>query len=104
MEQTELIAFQLISQAGSARSHFLEALQLARDGDLESACEKIKIGEEELSDGHKIHAELIQKEAAGNKIEVSLLMIHAEDIMITTETLREIVKELLHMYKKLENK
>ncbi|EHL2527636.1 PTS lactose/cellobiose transporter subunit IIA, partial [Listeria monocytogenes] len=35
------------------------------------------------------------------KVEIQLLLIHAEDLLITTETLREVVTEFVHVYKKI---
>ncbi|MFY4774451.1 PTS lactose/cellobiose transporter subunit IIA [Metabacillus sp. RGM 3146] len=98
MEDMELVAFQMISQVGSARSSFMEALQFAREGNNEAANEKITEAQSFLTDGHRVHAELIRKEASGEKVEISLLVLHAEDLMISTETLGELAKEMIFMY------
>ena len=42
---------------------------------------------------------LIQKEAAGEKTELSLLFIHAEDQMAMTEMVQLFSKELIQLYK-----
>lgn len=62
---------------------------------------KLQEGSETLANGHHEHHKLIQKEASGEKVEIQLLLIHAEDLLITTETLREVVTEFVHVYKKI---
>lgn len=98
MVEMEQIAFQLISEVGSARSHLMEALQAARRSEYELAQNHVESAEQQLMNGHKIHAQLIQKEASGEGVPVTLLLLHAEDLMLTTETMRELVKEMLYMY------
>ena len=48
-------------------------------------------------DGHHAHASLIQKEAAGEKSEFSLLLMHAEDQLMTTETLKIVAEEFIEL-------
>ncbi|WP_338324929.1 PTS lactose/cellobiose transporter subunit IIA [Metabacillus mangrovi] len=99
MQDLELIPFQIISEVGAARSSFMEALMHGRKGEYAEAKEKVLEAQAYLSAGHKVHAGLVQKEAAGEEVKVTLLMVHAEDLMITTETMGEMVKEMIHMYK-----
>ena len=84
-EEMELICFQLIANSGAAKSSFVEAIQLAKKGQFEDANEKLEEAEEAFVEAHKIHAELIQKEAGGEKTEFSLLFMHAEDQLLAQE-------------------
>ncbi|WP_430308120.1 PTS lactose/cellobiose transporter subunit IIA [Robertmurraya massiliosenegalensis] len=99
-ESLEMIAFQMISNVGSAKSIVMEALYAAKEGDFELAEEKIAESQKYFVEGHKIHATLIQREAAGNKVEFSLLFMHAEDQLMSAETITELVKEMIEMYKR----
>ncbi|CGF63219.1 PTS system transporter subunit IIA [Streptococcus pneumoniae] len=47
---------------------------------------------------HKIHSNLIQKEATGEKIGFSLLFMHAEDQMASTEIIQLLSKEFIDLY------
>lgn len=47
----------------------------------------MKEGKEFFVKGHEAHAGLIQKEAAGEKTNVSLLLMHAEDQLMSAETI-----------------
>ncbi len=104
MEGMELIAFQIISAAGTARSMFVEALNLAKEGKTDEARQIISEGEECFTQGHKAHAELLSKSADGETIVMDLLMVHAEDQMMSAETYRMFAEELISLYEKLNSK
>ena len=46
MEGLELVSFQIIAAAGTARSSYVEALQAAKEGRYDDAKELIKQGDE----------------------------------------------------------
>ena len=98
-EEMELICFQLIANSGAAKSSFVEAIQLAKKGFFEGANAKLVEAEEAFFEAHKIHAELIQKEAGGEKTEFSLLFMHAEDQMASTELVQLLAQELIELYR-----
>ena len=66
-EEMELVCFQLIANSGAAKSSFVEAIQAAKKGLFEDANAQLVEAEEAFVEAHKIHAELIQKEAAEKK-------------------------------------
>ncbi|MDQ7863456.1 PTS lactose/cellobiose transporter subunit IIA [Peribacillus frigoritolerans] len=55
-----------------------------------------------MVEGHHAHSGLIQQEASGQKVEFSLLLMHAEDQMMSAETINDLVAEMIRMYR--ENK
>lgn len=63
---------------------------------------KIEESSEYLIKGHHAHTELIQKEAAGEKLDFSLIIMHAEDQMMSAETIKTLVEEIMLMYKDLK--
>jgi Phosphotransferase system cellobiose-specific component IIA len=95
MEGNELISFHIISAAGAARSSFIEAMRNIRKGNLEEAEQLIEKGKEDFNNAHLEHAALIQKEAAGDKVELDLLLVHAEDQIMSTETVLMMLEEVL---------
>jgi len=103
MEGLELTAFQIISSVGTARSSYIEAIQKAKAGDFEGAEALIKEGEEMFVEGHHAHAGLLQKEAEGGPGSVlSLLILHAEDQLMSAEAFKTIALEFIDVYKKFE--
>ncbi len=101
MEEMEMICFKIISAVGEAKSDYISALEAAKKGDYEKAEEMIRHGEECYLNGHKQHAELITKEAGGEKTEVCLLLMHAEDQLMAAETIKLLAVELIGLYKKM---
>ena len=101
MEGLELVSFQIISAVGTARSLFIEAIQEAKAGNFEAAEQKMKEGSDMFTEGHHAHASLIQQEAAGNPTTVSLLLLHAEDQLMSAEGFKIIATEFIDLYKSL---
>ncbi len=100
MEGTELLNFQIISNVGDAKSSLFEALKAAREERFEEAEKFIETAEKSLVKAHEIHTKLLQQESQGEPIEISLLLMHAEDQMMTTELLRDITEEMFLAHKK----
>ncbi|MDD3402340.1 MAG: PTS lactose/cellobiose transporter subunit IIA [Hespellia sp.] len=101
MEELELICFQLITAAGAAKSNYIEAIQCAKEGKYEEAETLIAEGDKLLTEGHGPHTDLVQKEAAGEDVHVSLILAHAEDQMMSTEVFKVLAEELIALYKKV---
>ncbi len=107
MEGLELTCFQMISYAGGAKSKFYEALSSAKNDDFEQATILLKQGQELLVQAHLEHANLIKKEANQEAIQLTLLLLHAEDQLMTTENVRDQIREMIELYqvvKDLRNK
>lgn len=101
MEGIELISFQIISAVGTARSMYIEAIQLAKAGDVEGAEKLMEEGQEVFVQGHHAHAQLIQKEASGEKTEFALLLMHAEDQLMSAEAFGILAQEFIDVYKRI---
>ena len=104
MNEIELIAFEIISNVGMGKSLAIEAIREARKENYEVAYKKIEEAKEFLLQGHHVHANLIQKEANGEKLEFSLLIMHAEDQLISAETVKDLAIEIIEIHKDLKNK
>ena len=104
MNELELVAFEIISNVGMGKSLAIEAIRSARGGNYEEAEKKIQESKEFLVQGHHAHASLIQKEAAGEKLEFSLIIMHAEDQLISAETIKDLAIEMIEMHKELTSK
>ena len=101
MEGLELQCFQIISAVGSARSMYIEAVSEAKHGDFEKAMQLIKEGEKMFNQGHIAHASLIQQEASGQPVKANLLLIHAEDQLMSAEGFKIIANELIASYRRI---
>ncbi len=103
MEGLELAAFQIISAVGIARSCYIEAIQKAKEGDFDGAKKLIGEGDEMFIEGHHAHSELLKKEAEGQTNVIQLIIIHAEDQLMSAEGFKTIALEFIDLYKRLKN-
>ena len=101
MDKLELVSFQIISCVGMAKSSYIEAIQEAKKGDFEKAKACIEEGKKLFGQAHKAHAELIQSETSGEGVTPNLLLLHAEDQMMSTETCKILAEELIESYKRI---
>ncbi len=101
MDNLELVCFQIISAVGIAKSSYIEAMKLAEKEEFDLAKAKIKEGDQEFVKGHEAHAGLIQKEASGHKVIPSILLMHAEDQLMSAETIKMMALEIIKLNQRL---
>ncbi|MCA5013316.1 MULTISPECIES: PTS lactose/cellobiose transporter subunit IIA [unclassified Enterococcus] len=99
MDGLELVAFNIISTVGTAKSKLMESMSCSRNGQFAEAETLINEANEALQAGEKEHFTVITKEAKYKTSELTLLFIHAEDQLMTTVVLRDLANELLEMNK-----
>ena len=98
MNNLEEVIFQIILHAGNGRSSSMEAIAAAKQGNFAEAREKLKEAGEELNGAHHFQTSLIQREIRGEKTEISLLMIHAQDHLMNAITMKDLATEMVDMY------
>ncbi len=98
MNEFDLRLFNIISNVGTARSNYIEAIQAVKSGNMEEAKLLMTEGSEAYSLGHQVHMELIQKEASGDTVVPTLLLIHAEDLMMSAEVFKIMAEEFTDLY------
>ena len=95
MEGIELVCFKMISALGAAKSSFMEAVQEARLGHFEEARRCIEEGDKYHAEGHEAHFGLLQQETSGEPVQLSLLLVHAEDQLMNAEFLKITAEEII---------
>lgn len=98
----EEIAMTIVGNAGEARSFAFEALRESKEGNYEKAQEYLAQSKERSLAAHELQTELICNEADGNRIEMNLLMVHAQDHLMTSILARELITEMIELYKKID--
>ena len=95
-----MIKYRQILQCGVYRkSRFV----IARNGEFDEADELIKKGESELTNAHNAQTELLAKEAQGKDIEYSIMLVHAQDHLMTTIMYERVAKEFITLYREKIN-
>ncbi|HEM6090046.1 TPA: PTS cellobiose transporter subunit IIA [Streptococcus suis] len=101
-EELQVAAFQIILHSGTARTEVHEAFAAMRAGDYETASEKLETANTELVEAHHAQTKLLQDYASGIEIKIEIIMVHAQDHLMTTMTLREVALEMLELYKRMD--
>lgn len=100
-EELQVAAFEIILNSGNARTLVHEAFDAMRTGSYELAEQKLEDANGEMLKAHQAQTELLQKYAGGVEIKIEIIMVHAQDHLMTTMTLREVALEMLELYKKV---
>ena len=96
------IATQVIIHAGNARSLVYEAFKDMEEYDFQPAEAKIVQAQEEISPAHHVQTEVIQAEARGDKVQVTLLLTHAQDTLMIAMSELQMARHMLEILKKLK--
>lgn len=102
MENKYESSFELILNAGNSKSKSLMAIESAREFNFEEAESLIKQAAEDLKAAHKSQTEMIQGEARGEKQDINVILIHAQDHLTTAMIMLEQAKEFTNIYKMLK--
>ena len=97
----EEVVLSIIMHSGEARSYSMEAITLAKEGKFDKSRELIRMADEELGYAHSSQTSLIQGEAANDQIDFSLLLVHAQDHLMTTMTFKDLAVELIEINEKI---
>ncbi len=98
MSTLEQISFELISRAGMAKSNFHFAIQKAREQLVDEAAQLMEEGNQILIEAHQFHSELIKQEASGDPVMMTLILTHAEDIMMSAENAKDLAGYLIDLF------
>ncbi len=93
--------FKIILHAGNARGYAYEALDAAEDLNFKRAEELIFQAGQELGKAHRVQTQLIQEELNGNLQEKTLLLIHAQDHLMTAMSEQKLIERMIRILKKL---
>ena len=100
-QETLMAAMGLIANGGNAKSLAFEAIRLAKKGDIEGAREKLKESDKSLLEAHNSQTNMLTKEAQGDHMHVTLLVVHSQDHLMNAITFRDLAGEMVDLYEKL---
>lgn len=100
-EQLQAAAFEIILASGNGRTITHEAFKLMREGNFEEAEAKLDEANSAFVEAHNAQTELLQAYASGEELVMEIIMIHAQDHLMTGMTLREVAIEMLELYKRV---
>ena len=93
----------IIINAGQSRSLCYEALRSAKLGQFAEADDLLRQATEAANAAHAVQTRLIEAEQGEGKIPVTLVLVHAQDHLMTSMLARELISELIELHEKLQN-
>lgn len=103
MEDLQKISFEMLSNVGEAKSCYIEAMAAARAKDFKKATDLITEGEGHYLEGHRSHMKMVNMAGSEGKA-INLLIAHAEDQMMATDTVKIVANEMIEVYRLIHSK
>ena len=100
-DDMEEVVMGLIINSGQARSLAYSALKKAKEGDMAAARQLMTQSREALNAAHLVQTQLIESDQGEGKIPVTLVLVHAQDHLMTSMLARELINELVDVHEKL---
>lgn len=89
----------MIVKSGEAKSCCMRAIAAARVENYVEADRLLEDASDYLAGAHLLQTGLLSEEANGNVHEITLLMIHAQDHLMNTMTVKDLGSEMIAMMK-----
>ena len=102
MQELEEVVMGLIINSGQARSLAYGALKKAKEGDFEQAKALMDQSRLSLNEAHLVQTKLIEDDMGEGKMKVSLILVHAQDHLMTSMLARELITELIELHEKIK--
>ncbi|EHJ02077.1 phosphotransferase system PTS lactose/cellobiose-specific IIA subunit [Clostridium sp. DL-VIII] len=99
MDQLEMAIMNIIINAGDCKNHAYMALNMVNEGKYEDVEKELELANEALGKAHDAQTDMLQKEAAGEKIELSVLFVHAQDHLMTAISEKNLIEQIIDLRK-----
>jgi PTS system cellobiose-specific IIA component len=99
MDQLEMAIMNIIINAGDCKNHAYMALSLVNEGKYEEAENEMQLANDALGKAHDAQTEMLQKEASGEKVELSVLFVHAQDHLMTSISEKNLIEQSIELRK-----
>lgn len=90
----------IIINAGQSRSLCYEALRSAKAGNFSEADAKMHEAQHYAREAHLVQTQLIEADEGEGKTKMTLIMVHAQDHLMTSILAKELVTELIDLYRR----
>ena len=99
MEQLEIQIMNIIINAGDCKNHAYMALNKVNEGQYEEADKEMQLAEDAMAKAHDGQTTFLQKEAAGESVDFSVLFVHAQDHLMTAITEKNLITQIIDLRK-----
>lgn len=100
----ESTVMELIINAGEARSYAMQALYAAKKGNWAEVDTQLTESSAASKRAHDVQTMLIGMDEGCGKVPVNLVLVHAQDHIMTAMLAREMIEELIDIHRQLQAK
>lgn len=100
----EPIILKIIAHSGEARSTAFAALKEAKSEKYDEAVALLEKSRAASLLAHQAQTELLFLEAGGEPVTVNVLLVHAQDHLMSSVLAQELIQEMVTMYKEMRGK
>jgi len=100
-EQISMTGFEIVAYAGDAKTALIKALESARAGKIEEARALVEEANKSIVDAHNSQTKLLADEAGGMNMDVTFIMVHGQDTLMTTMMLMDECKFFIDEYERI---
>ena len=99
-EKLVQVAMNVIMHAGDARDYIRKAGTKLSALDLDGVEELLKKASAELVEAHKAQTSVLQNEAEGDSVPMTVLFSHAQDTLMTINSEVNLTQNMIRLYRK----
>ena len=100
-EDISMTGFAIVAYAGDAKTPLLKALDNAREGKIAEAKKLVEEANQSIVDAHNEQTKLLADEAGGMDMDVTFIMVHGQDTLMTTMMLMDQCKFFIDEYERI---
>lgn len=100
-EQMYEVAFSIIVHAGESRALVSDAMDAAEEYKFEKANQLLEQANEEFLECHRIQTDMLTSEANGEKNELNVIFVHAQDHLTMATMAMDNAKRFISILKKI---
>lgn len=101
-EKIQEISFGIILCCGEASNYINEAFKMIKNYEFDQANKCLVKANDSLVEAHSKQSSLLQQFAEGNEVEVEIILVHAQDHLMSSMNYKNFVEEFFAVYKKLK--
>lgn len=100
-EEISMVGFAIVAYAGDAKTALIKALDQARAGKIDEARALVAEANQSIVDAHNEQTKLLAQEAGGMEMDVTFIMVHGQDTLMTTMMMMDETKYFIDQYERL---
>ncbi|MFC6176106.1 PTS lactose/cellobiose transporter subunit IIA [Companilactobacillus huachuanensis] len=100
-EEISMTGFAIVAYSGDAKTALMKALENARVGKIAEARKLVEEANQSIVEAHNEQTKLLANEAGGMDMDVTFIMVHGQDTLMTTMMLMDQCEFFIDEYERI---